>query len=189
MRRLLLLALGATLTVQGCGVGPEASPHRLDPRTVPFGLLAPATTTTTTTQVAESPVVIYLYGTQRLVPVRHTVPSPPRLTDVLKELGTGPSTAESTQGITSPISTAAPLRLLSLRNEIASVQVPASFEALGGQDQIVAAAQVVFTLTGLPGVTGVELLVDGQPTQVPTGNGSLSQGPLTRADYKALGPG
>lgn len=188
MKRVLWLALGATLVLAGCGVGAERSPHKLDSRGVPFGLLAPATSTTTTTQVAESTVIIYLQGTQRLVPVVRTVPSSAGIPAVLKELGTGPSPAESGQGMTSPISSAAPLSLLSLRAGIASGDAPPSFEALGGQDQIVAAAQLVFTLTGLPGVTGVALLVGGQPTQVPTAGGSLSQGPLTRTDYTSLGP-
>lgn len=189
MKRVFCLSMGAAVALAGCGVGAERSPHKLDRRGVPFGLLAPATSTTTTTQVAESTVVIYLLGTQRLVPVVRSVPSPAGIPAVLRELSAGPSTAESGQGITSPIASAAPLKLVSVKGGIASVDAPPSFGALGGQDQIVAAAQLVFTLTGFPGVSGVDLLVGGQPTQVPTAGGSLSEGPLTRADYSALGPG
>ena len=187
MRRVFCLALAA-LVFSSCGVGAEQSPQKLDPRSVPFGLLAPATSTTTTTQVAESTVFVYLQGSQRLVRVARTVPSPTDIPAVLKELDAGPTAAESGQGMTSPISSAAPLKLLSFRAGVASIDAPPSFEALGGQDQIVAAAQLVFTLTGLPGVSGVDFLVGGQPTQVPTAGGSLSQGPLTRADYGSLGP-
>ena len=69
-----------------------------------------------------------------------------------------------------------------------TIDVGASFADLGGQSQIVAAAQVVFTATALPGVTAVSLTVGGQQTQVPTADGSLSHGPLTRADYAGIGP-
>ena len=67
-----------------------------------------------------------------------------------------------------------------------SVDLPVSFESLGGQDQQVAAAQIVFTVTTFTGVRGVRFLVGGQPAQVPTGDGSLTRGPSTRQDYAAL---
>jgi len=178
----------ALLLLAGCGVGAETSPQKLPPDAVPFGLLAPATTTTSTMPTAESGVVVYLDRTQRLVPVSRAVPAPATLQDTLAELDAGPTPSESAQGLTSPISAVAPLRVVTVRAGLASVDVPAGFETLGGQDQIVAAAQLVFTLTGRPGVTGVVLLVDGQPTQVPTAGGSLSQGPLTRASYSSLSP-
>lgn len=189
MRRILLAcALTLSVVAGGCGVGTETVPHRLDPKGVPFGLLASATTTTSATPGAQAHVVIYLLARQHLMAVNRAVARTPDATAALKELGTGPSAAESAEGLTSPISSAAPLRLEAVRSGVASVNVPSSFESLGGQDQIVAAAQIVFTLTAVPGVSGVVLLVDGQATQVPTAGGSLSRGPLTRADYAPLTP-
>jgi spore germination protein GerM len=69
---------------------------------------------------------------------------------------------------------------------VVSVNLPLSFENLGGQDQTVAAAQIVFTVTTFSGVQGVRFLVAGQAARVPNGNGGLTPGPSTRKDYSAL---
>lgn len=183
-----MLAL-LSVMASGCGVGTEAAPQVLGRHSVPFGLLAPATTTTTTPQPTHTQIVIYLAASLGIVPVTRTVQSAPASAqDVLKALSAGPTAAESSGGLTSALTSATPLRLSSIQGGVVSVDVPASFEALGGQEQIVAAAQLVFSLTALTGISGVVLLVSGQPTQVPTAGGSLSQGPLTRADYRALSP-
>ena len=60
-----------------------------------------------------------------------------------------------------------------------SIELPISFESLGGQDQQVAAAQIVFTVTTFTGIKGVRFLVGGQVAHVPTGDGSLTRGPST----------
>jgi spore germination protein GerM len=179
----------AALAATACGVGTEGAPHTLDPKSVPFGLLAPATSTTTTTRPAETQLVIYLFGSQSLVPVTRTTPAPVTAQAVLQALSSPPTPSESNAGLTSPISSATPLKFDSARAGTVAVDVPASFESLGGQDQIVAAAQLVFSLTAVSGTTGVVILVGGQPAQVPTSGGGLSQGPLIRADYAPLGPG
>jgi spore germination protein GerM len=73
-------------------------------------------------------------------------------------------------------------------NGSALVELPSDFTDLGGQDQIFAAAQLVYTATAFPGVDQVSILVNGQLAEVPTANGSLSPGPLRRTDYTALAP-
>jgi len=133
-------------------------------------------------------ITIFFEIGQRLAGVSRTVAAPATVPEALNALERGPTAAESDDGLTSPLSSSAPLRLDSLQAGMASIDAPIAFESLAGQDQIVAAAQLVFTLTGLPGVTGVVLLIEGQPAQVPTAGGSLSEGPLTRADYASLGP-
>ena len=87
-----------------------------------------------------------------------------------------------------PLSTAQPIILRSFTNDTAVVDLPSHFTDLGGQDQIVAAAQLVYTVTAFPGVDQVSVLVNGESASVPTANGSLSAGPLVRADYVALAP-
>lgn len=52
-----------------------------------------------------------------------------------------------------------------------------------------ALAQVVFTLTQFPDVSGVEVAVEGQPLQQTDANGRDLEGPATRADYEdQMGP-
>ena len=51
-----------------------------------------------------------------------------------------------------------------------------------------AVAQIVFTATGAPGASQVELLVNGKKRRWPRGDGSLEGGPLTRFMFPALNP-
>ena len=182
---LVLVGLGV---LAGCGVGPQSSPQALDPNGVPFGLLAPASTTTSTTQPSPHAVVVYFEGTQRLVAVQRTVSGPLTVAAALGELAQGPTAAEAGHGLTNPASSAAPIDVGRISDGTVSIDAAASFASLAGQSQIVAAAQIVFCATSVPGVTRVSLSVGGQQTEVPTADGSLSPGPLTRADYASIGP-
>lgn len=56
------------------------------------------------------------------------------------------------------------------------------------REQILALSQIVYTATALDGIGGVEIWVDGGPAEVPTAQGSLKRGALTRADYAAIAP-
>ncbi len=51
---------------------------------------------------------------------------------------------------------------------------------------MLALAQVVTTLAGLPEVTAVRFVRDGQDLPVPRGDGAIVPGPLTAADYRDL---
>ncbi|MEZ5216328.1 MAG: GerMN domain-containing protein [Ilumatobacteraceae bacterium] len=47
--------------------------------------------------------------------------------------------------------------------------------SLSGSTLVDALAQIVFTMVELPEVSRVQLLVDGEPQEWPTGDGSLSR--------------
>jgi spore germination protein GerM len=57
-----------------------------------------------------------------------------------------------------------------------------------GPDQSLAIAQVVFTATQQPGVTGVRFEIDGKPIDVPTAAGVQVPGPVNRASYQTQAP-
>jgi spore germination protein GerM len=80
--------------------------------------------------------------------------------------------------------------VLSARSERGRVTVDLSeqFVTLGGSAQLIALAELVYTATGRPGVGQVSFTLEGEPTQVPTGDGELSSDPLTRSDYQDLAP-
>ena len=69
---------------------------------------------------------------------------------------------------------------------VAHVDVLPSISTLGGDEQLLAVAQLVCTLTGLPGVGLVAFTLDGSPVAVPRGDGSLTNGPVSRDDYDDL---
>ncbi len=57
-----------------------------------------------------------------------------------------------------------------------------------GPDQTLAIAQVVYTVTQQPGVTGVTFEIAGKAIEVPTAAGAQVPGPVARADYAPQAP-
>ncbi|MDA8310106.1 MAG: GerMN domain-containing protein [Actinomycetota bacterium] len=175
------------LVAAACGVDVQASPTVVNPKQVPFGLLHRSTPTTAPARSGQY-VTIYLVGSEHLVAVSRDVPTPVTAAGILHALGTGPTPEEASEGLRSPISTAVPLTLWQLATTTITVNVAGSFTTLAGQDQAEAAAQLVYTLTSLPGITSVGIRIDGKSATVPTAKGTLSAGPLDRGDYETLAP-
>ena len=71
---------------------------------------------------------------------------------------------------------------------IATVDLGPAFTEIGGRDQIVALAQIVSTLTGLPGVGRVSFTLEGSPVGVPRGDGAITTESVSRDDYALLAP-
>ncbi len=184
----IVAVAGACAGLASCGVGAQSAPQPLDPKAVPYGLLGPTSSPSTSDPgLSTARVTVYMEADDgRLVPVHRDVKWPATIAAILGQLAAGPTARESGRGLVSPASSVGPFVVGPLRNGVVSVDLPVSFESLGGQDQQVAAAQIVFTVTTFTGVRGVRFLVARQPAQVPTGDGSLTRGPSTRQDYAAL---
>jgi spore germination protein GerM len=78
--------------------------------------------------------------------------------------------------------------LVKVAGGMATVRLDRSLVAADVREQILALAQLVYTLTELPGISAVQFSFDDQPAEVPTAEGSLKTGAVTRADYAAVGP-
>ena len=181
-----LAALGAGLA--GCGVGAQGAPEALDPKAVPYGLLEPASSPRTSDPgTLTARVTVYMEAENgRLVAVHRDVAWPATISAILGQLAAGPTVGESGHGLASPASSVGHFQVGPVHGGVVSIELPISFESLGGQDQQVAAAQIVFTVTTFTGIKGVRFLVGGQVAHVPTGDGSLTRGPSTRGEYAAL---
>jgi spore germination protein GerM len=181
-----VVAVGAGLA--GCGVGAQSAPQPLSTKGIPYGALGSTSSPSTSVPALPSArVTIYMEGGNgRLVPVHRDVRWPATISAILGQLAAGPTGGESSRGLVSPASSVGPFGVGRVRDGVVLVDLPVSFESLGGQDQQVAAAQIVFTVTTFTGVKGVKFLVGGQVAQVPTGDGSLTRGPSTRRDYSAF---
>jgi spore germination protein GerM len=75
---------------------------------------------------------------------------------------------------------------VSLEAGVATVDLRPTISALGSDEQLLAVAQVVCTLTGRPGVGPVAFTLDGSPVDIPRGDGSLTNEPVSRDDYAEL---
>jgi len=195
MRRSIpaLLATGAVVVgLAGCGVPIDNQPAALSRHGVPFDLLAPTQSTTTITSVPSPiaiPVRIYLIGpTGHVAPVSRTVSvSPPDLLTVLRALVAGPTDAESAAGLQSAVTSQTTVLGANIAGGTATVNLGGTFGQIVGPPEIQAVAQVVFTASALPGVTGVTFELTGQPVEVPVGSGALVP-VATTAQFPALAP-
>ncbi len=186
-----LAALVMAGALAGCDVGPQSAPQALNARQVPYALHPPSHRSPVPVEpgLREALVTVYMEGrNDRLVAVVRRVAYPVTLEELLGALANGPSAVESNQGMVSPASSVGPLGVGLPRDGVVPVYLPASFASLGGQDQVVAAAQIVYTVTGVRGVRGALVYVGGVVAQVPKADGNLANGPLTRSDYAPMAP-
>jgi spore germination protein GerM len=118
--------------------------------------------------------------------IRDVAP-PATLTDILTALLDGPTRAESTAGLQSFLT--GPTDVHATEDAgIATVDFSINPFQIVGPDQTLAVAQVVYTATSQPGVTGVLFQIDGRPIEVPTAAGVQVPGPVTDATYAPQAP-
>lgn len=178
-RRVLVVAasVAAAVALAACGVPVDSQPTALSRSGIPFGLLNPAppqTTTTLAPSAVEVPVQIYLIGpTGHLVAVARDVPvKAPDLASVLGALVLGPTDVEEEAGLQSALSEQTQVLGATVIGTVATVNLGGTFGQLVGPPQIQAVAQIVFTASALPGVSGVSFELSGIPIEVPVASGA-----------------
>ncbi len=177
------LVVASLLLLAACGI-----PQDRHPALLPGGVVTPALGTARTTAPTPQPTVettVFFARGEHVVPViRHT--TRPGVDTALQELLAGPTDSELAGGLRTAISSQTDLRLVQTDGSAAVIDLTRAFVEVGGQEQILALAQVVLTATAVPGITSVRFALEGQPVEVPRADGTLSPGPLTASDYAAL---
>lgn len=179
--RALAVALCLLAVLTACGVDPQPQPERIAVPTAPPGTVPPPA------DDAGQEVVVYLVRGADLAPVtratREVTPAsavtllaagPTREEVVIRDL----RTAVAPQSIAVDVG---------LPGGITAVSVTREFAGITGGNQLLAVAQVVWTLTELPGTARVLFLLDGRPLEVPTDDG-LSEGPVGRDQLLSVAP-
>jgi spore germination protein GerM len=136
------------------------------------------------------PEIIYLVSnSQHVAAVPRLVRAPATLTGVLAVLLQGPTSTESGFGLQSYLSGSSTRVKATVTGGIATVDFfSANPLQVVGPDQTLAIAQVVFTATEQPGVTGVRFEIDNKPIEVPTAGGAQVPGPVNRTSYRPQAP-
>jgi spore germination protein GerM len=171
------------LACSACGVGVDRHARPLDPDAAPYRIV---------TQDRSAPptgahrIVLYFVRDGALVPVARRISQRPTPAAVLKALSAGPSTSDQESGLTSGLPLGVDAKVDKSSGSIVTVSLPAPADSSTRTDSVLAFGQLVLTLTALPAVTGVLFSQDGKPLQVPRSDGSLSDTPLTRLDYRDL---
>lgn len=191
---LAAVAVAAVVALStGCSVPSQSRAQVVDDR-VPFGLLEPDAPPLLPQpgSATTEPVTLCFVRGSRLASVVRPLAAPVSLRGVLDALsevaeGEGPDlrTLLAAPSIVESAALSAGLARLDLRDAVS---------ALPGDEQLLAVAQLVCTLTARPGVGQVSFTLEGVPVEVPRGDGSVSSGPVSRDDYAALlngdpGPG
>lgn len=182
--------LAATVSVAACGIADDGVPREIDESALPAELVEPPTTTSTTTDVATSVIEVFLLDEDRLAPVDRELARPVEALDVLEQLFMGPTADEREEGLATQLSSGWTVRSADLAGRTLVIDLGAdTLEVLEGQSQRQAIAQIVFTVTGLPGVDDVLLQIEGNPRPVPTDDGEADgETPVDRDDYRSLDP-
>ena len=125
-----------------------------------------------------------------LVPVLREVPETQAVgTAAMHALLAGPNDVElgARPAMYSVIPEGTRLLGLEIANGIATVNLSREFESGGGSASVLGRlAQVVYTLTQFPTVSGVRFELDGEPVTVFSGEGVVLDAPVDRADYHDL---
>lgn len=110
-------------------------------------------------------------------------------TAALNALLAGPSAGEKAAGLSTTIPSDTKLLGLTIKNRIAIVDLSGQYSADGGTlSETARLAQIVYTLTQFPSVSGVNFRLDGKPVTLFSGEGVLLTHPQQRTDYESLTP-
>jgi len=184
-RPILSLILASGLV--GCAVGAEEQAHRLDLQ-VDAGVLTARNGGTDEPDPNAIALSVYLVRDNRLVHMTRELANPnSSLIDaVITDAIAGPTPAEARSGIWSAIPPGTSLLGTSVEDGVAEIDLSSDFAAIGGTDEVLAVAQIVWSVTALSEVDTVVLLLDGSPTSAPRADGVLVSGPLDEDDYQEL---
>ncbi len=184
--RYLIAAVALACALVGCGVPADSSPRTIADNDLPAALRPDGATTTTTQAVAQDVVDVYFIRGKRLVRELDAVPAPATLRAVLGLLQRGPTEPQANAADRSALAGVDLIRRAEVSGSTASIDLDAAFADTPSTDQILALGQLVLTATAMSQIRSVRLTVDGEPTQVPRGDGSLTRRPLTARDYRSL---
>lgn len=179
-RPLLTLVL-LLVVAAGCGVPTDDSPRAIE--TPPMRL--DGTGNPAAAGAGSAVVRLYLVREGRLVRVLRRVPEPLTARQQLDALLAGPTGDEATDGFTSALSTMS-ITGMTIVERRATITVADHPDQLARTDEILAYGQIVCTLTSQSDVGTVSFESGGELLGVPRADGSLSDGPLTIADYSGL---
>ena len=183
-------------TLVGCGLSSDSEPTALS---VPKDVFPSEVAETN-----ESPLIpnatlhpVYFLRDDTLVEIQRPLPPPVFLDAPLNNLLEGPTETEAEKGFVSAIPAGTEVVDVALmRNNTISIHLNQTFFEIEGAQRIRATAQLVFTASALINDTqGVVFYLEGDPVQLPDGEGSIEEvpegrlpAPLTVKDYSTLTP-
>lgn len=145
---------------------------------------------TVTPPAAQTVLKIYLDLDEKVQPVERRVPQTKAvMAAAMTALLAGPTAAERKAGLDTLIPKGTRLLSAKVSSGVATVDLTGTFDDGGGSLSMTnRLAQVVYTLTQFPGVTGVRVKLDGKAVTVFGGEGLDLSSPQKRSDYEYSTP-
>lgn len=144
------------------------------------------------TAVKAAPLALRVYfmkGDKLAVAGRTVPPTKAVARAALLQLLAGPIRADAARGLTSCIPTGTRLLGVSVTHGTATVGLSGTFAKGGGSLSMTARlAEVAYTVTQFPTVTGVVFAMDGKVVKVFGGEGIILDHPATRSSFESLTP-
>jgi hypothetical protein len=174
--------------LSACGVSTEDEPHAIDLPRRPFTSSSPSTGDAGPAgDVAE---VLCLVRDGRLVQTVRRIESTPSAQLQAEHLVAGPTAGEQQAGLTTALAGLSLAVEGSGGAQPAQVAITEADEGNARNNEMMAYAQIVCTLTARGDINSVVFTRDSERLEVPRADGSLSRGPLYSSDYSSLiGPG
>ena len=185
------------IVLTSCAVPESGAVDEINPNDIPFGLNSPETSApaTTTTLILTSPLTgstfeqadLFFVDGSSLERVRLEIPSPTDLQGVFTALVAGlPDPAHTKVKTLLPVDFVA---VIEVEGGVANVNAKRVYlDSIKPNEQRLAIAQIVLTLTSQPGIGQVTFSVGGKAIGVPRGRGDIAGAgtPVTFDDYKML---
>jgi spore germination protein GerM len=178
MRRRTLWLMALVLV--GCGIPVDNGPEVVD-----LEVAAPPDDEQPTLGELAA-VSMYLVRNDALVHVTRDLPSPPSPHVIFESLLEGVTEPEERANLRSSVPPGT--RIIEVRENGSTLHVDLSreFAGVGGEEEILAVAQIVLTAASIEGVDLVAFELEGVPTDVPVAGGALSVDPVSADDYASL---
>lgn len=180
--RRLVFGVLALLALTGCGVPLDAAPEPVEIEPFEASVVEP-----TPVEGLEA-VPMYLVEDGVLVPVTRDLPPPRTVSSVLSSLLDGTTTPEERTGLRTSIPGETELIDVEMEGSTARIDLSRGFAAVGGDEELLAVAQIVLTVTELEEVDSVLFELEGVPTDVPLPNGALTDRPVADEYRQLLSP-
>lgn len=183
-----LLVAVASVTVAACGVRTMGQASKVADKNVPYDLLSPtiATTTTLTAPRQTRPTEVFFVRNGALVPVVRDLAYPATVDEALSALAAGPSDEETAGGLRTALPDGKVIAAATVGGGGARLTLTDEFAKATSQEQVLAIAQLVFTVTSVPGVGDVAFVLNDASIDVPRPDGSVAAGVVSRDDYSSL---
>jgi spore germination protein GerM len=179
--RIVLAALTVALSAAACGFPTQDSPQPAALDESPSLVSAAGSEPTSNEDVA-----VWFVHDDRLVSSTRSVPVPAVATTAIAAITAGVSASEAAAGLRSAIPDRGMVTEATVTGGTALVTLAPEFLDIPAGDQVLALAQIVYTLTDLRGVGRVRFEIDGEPVVVPLPDGGSTEDSVSRENFDAL---